>query len=157
MFIRYFASTDLHESTELGAAALAWTSFMLALDVPIRLVSARVTYVDLGTKSSWKAHRDLLLTPMEGPFVNVVCAEPEHWGRLWTANRRNVLLANSWPHVVDNIILKAARCYDALVVPAEIDIAAWHRWLDGEGGGSLHVLRPTADRLEDFRALLGLV
>lgn len=93
MFIRYFARTD---ETEIGRAAVAYCKALIATGMPVRLVSAGLAEVQLderGRSSSiWSPHRDLLTTPMDGDYVNVVCGNVADWGRFHTVGVTNALL-----------------------------------------------------------------
>lgn len=93
MFIRYFARTD---DSDLGRAAADFCDALVATGAPVRLVSTRVAELQLdrrGRSSSvWDRHRDLLITPMDDRFVNVVCGEPADWARFHTPSVTNALL-----------------------------------------------------------------
>jgi hypothetical protein len=93
VFIRYFARTD---DSDLGRAAAAYCDALVATGAPVRVVSARVAELQLDKRgrssSAWDRHRDLLITPMNGDYVNVVCGEPADWARFHTANVTNALL-----------------------------------------------------------------
>jgi hypothetical protein len=93
VFIRYFARTD---DSDLGRAAAAYCEALVATGVPVRLVSTRVAELQLDRRgrcaSPWDRHRDLLITPMDGAYANVVCSEPADWARFHTPGVINALL-----------------------------------------------------------------
>lgn len=73
MFIRYFATTD---ASGPGALALGYLRSLLRV-APVRLVTLSVSLEG----GAWAGQQGLLTTPMVGPMVNVVCADPLHWIR----------------------------------------------------------------------------
>lgn len=93
MYIRYFARTD---ESGLGRAAAAFCDVLVATGIPVRLVSTRVAELQVdkhgNSLSVWDRHRQLLITPMDGRFVNVVCGDPNDWVRFHTPGATNVLL-----------------------------------------------------------------
>jgi hypothetical protein len=93
VFIRYFARTD---DTDLGRVAAEYCDALVGTGIPVRLVSTRVAELQLDArghyKGAWHRHRQLLITPMDGGFVNVVCGEPRDWTRFHTPSAINVLL-----------------------------------------------------------------
>jgi len=96
VFIRYFARTD---DSDLGRSAAAYCDALVATGAPVRVVSTRVAELQLdkrGRSSSvWDRHRDLLITPMDGSYANVVCGDAADWARFHTANVTNALLLTS--------------------------------------------------------------
>jgi len=96
VFIRYFARTD---DSDIGQAAAAYCDALVATGVPVRVVSTRVAELQLdkrGRSSSvWDRHRDLLITPMVGNYVNVVCGDAVDWARFHTPSVTNALLVTS--------------------------------------------------------------
>lgn len=92
MYIRYFARTD---ESGLGRAAAAFCDVLVATGIPVRLVSTRVAELQLdrhgNSQSVWDRHRQLLITAMEGRFVNVVCGDPNDWVKFHTPGATNVL------------------------------------------------------------------
>ncbi len=121
MFIRYFARTD---ETEIGRAAVAYCKALIATGMPIRLVSAGLAEVQLderGRSSSiWSPHRDLLTTPMDGDYVNVVCGNVADWGRFHTVGVTNALLlayANVSAKNFQISLLDAVARYDVVYAP----------------------------------------
>lgn len=161
MFLRYFAATHMTPQSDLGAACLAWVPFLSALDVPVRLAATHhVSDImaparDRTSKSPWTAHADLLTTEMDGQYINLVCALPEDWKRLWTRSgtncRRNVLLAAQTTPVERPLFIEAALEYEVLIVPTAADAEIWTAM-----GAAPIIIPTTADRLEDFRAVIGL-
>lgn len=114
MYIRYFARTD---DTDLGRAAAAYCDALVATGLPVRLVPAHVAELQLDRRgrssSSWDRHRNLLITPMDGVFANVVCGEPVDWPRFHTPSANNAILFTeqnlatevSQPELMDAIAL----------------------------------------------------
>jgi hypothetical protein len=96
VFIRYFARTD---DSDLGIAAAAYCDALVATGAPVRVVSTRVAELQFdkrGRSSSvWDRHRDLLITPMVGSYVNVVCGDAADWARFHTSSVENALLLTS--------------------------------------------------------------
>lgn len=125
MFIRYFARTD---DSDLGRAAAAYCDALVATGVPVRLVSTRVAELQLdrrGRSSSiWDRHRDLLITPMDARFVNVVCGEPADWERFHTPSVTNAILfaeQNLAPEVPQTELMRAVALYGlAYVASSEL-------------------------------------
>lgn len=122
MFLRYFARTD---ETEVGRDAAAYCDTLVKTGIPVRLVSARVAELQVDRRgrssSCWDKHRDLLVTPMDDAFVNVVCGMPDDWVRFHTPGARNVLLlvdANTDPAVPQTILTDAVERYDLVYVPS---------------------------------------
>lgn len=157
MFLRFFAATHLSELGELGEACLTWVPFLCALDHPVRLVPthhSRTDVVARRERSGWAAHAELTITPMDGDYVNIVCCLPEDWKRLRTIGhgcQRNVLLAAQTAPVERPKLIDAALEYEVLIVPTIADAEIWTAM-----GGSPIIIPPVADRLEDFRAVIGL-
>ena len=123
MYIRYFARTD---ETGLGRAAAAYCDVLVATGIPVRLVSTRVAELQVdrrGRSSSvWDRHRDLLVTPMNGGFVNVVCGEPPDWTRFHTTGATNALLiagSNLLPEVPQPVLMEAATLYRLVFAQSE--------------------------------------
>lgn len=84
--IRYFCPIDI---TPAGVIALAHLDALREVSkLPIRIIGTSLGGVILGgdgASRSWARHRDLISTPLEPEFVNVVCAPPERWDGLYTA------------------------------------------------------------------------
>lgn len=120
MFIRYFARTD---ESAAGRAAVAFCDVLVATGIPVRLVSTRVAELQLDfqgrSKSIWDRHRQLLITLMNGKFVNVVCGDPNDWVKFHTPGATNVLLLtreNLAPAgATQPELLEAVRLYDVFV------------------------------------------
>lgn len=126
MFIRYFARTD---ESGLGRAAAAYCDALVETKLPVRLVSTRVAEIQLdrqGRSSSvWDRHRQLLVTPMDGGFVNVVCGEPADWLRFHTPAVTNALLLageNLGAMVPQTTLMEAVTLYRLIFVQSE-DVA----------------------------------
>jgi len=127
VFIRYFACTDNVDESELSRAALVYCDQLVATGMPVRLVSTRVAELQFdmrkraGDRRGWGRHRNLLVTPMEGACINVVCGEPLDWSRFHTpgAHRNVLLLAN--PNLAESIpqsvIMAAVAQYSETYVP----------------------------------------
>jgi len=122
VFIRYFARTD---ESELGRAAAAYCDALVATGVPVRLVSTRVAELQVdrrGRSSSiWDRHRELLITPMDARFANVVCGEPADWLRFHTPSVRNALLfteQNLAPEISQPELMSAVALYGLAYVPS---------------------------------------
>lgn len=119
MFIRYFARTD---ETELGRSALAYCGHLVATGIPVRLVPTRAAELQVDAHcrggGSWGKYRDLLLTPMDGKYINAVCGEPIDWLKFYTPSaHRNVLMlaASSIARAVPRpTLMAAAEKYDAI-------------------------------------------
>lgn len=93
MWIRYIARTD---DTPLGNTAAWYCDALVMTGMPVRLVPTRVAEFQVDARgrfaSTWDYHRGLLLTPMDGLFVNVVCGEVSDWARYYTDGVTNALL-----------------------------------------------------------------
>lgn len=121
MFVRFFARTD---DSELGRAAATYCDHLVATGLPVRLVSTRVAELQLDARGRgggiWDRFRGLLVTPMEGDYINAVCGEPTDWGKFHTPGaHRNVLLladANLAVSVPQPVIMAAVEQYDAVFV-----------------------------------------
>jgi hypothetical protein len=119
VFIRYFARTD---ESELGRAAVSYCDHLVATGLPVRLVSTKVAELQLDSRGRgggiWGRYRDLLITPMEGGYINAVCGEPGDWGKLHTPGaHRNVLLLadpNLMASVPQSVLMAAVDQYDAV-------------------------------------------
>ncbi len=73
-YVRYLASTD---ESPIGVLALEYLKAFLKIRLHVRVGS--VTGPPLG---AWDLYSGCLSTPMDGPFVNVVCCHPSRW--IWT-------------------------------------------------------------------------
>lgn len=117
MFLRYFARTD---ESELGRAAAQYCELLVATGIPVRLVPTRVAELQLDTRGrgggAWDRFRNLLITPMVGKYVNLVCSEPWDWDRFHTPGVRNILLfadPNLEPSVPQQVLLAAVQQFDS--------------------------------------------
>lgn len=146
MLIRYFAAID---DTPLGKMAMAYCESMVKLGHQVRLISSTVANLQVDARgkgdSEWGKFRRLLLTNLNGSYVNVVCTEPEYWGRLYTkpgkitACLHNVVIAMHAPS--DNVMtmhrnysprqVTDALQYPVIVVPTR---EASDRWRDDLAG-----------------------
>lgn len=73
-WIRYFACTD---DSRTGKAALQYLAGLVRV-APVRLIPTSEA-----PSMAWRPYYErLLVTPMAGAFVNVVCTQPERWA--WT-------------------------------------------------------------------------
>jgi hypothetical protein len=140
-FIRYLAATD---SSPIGMLALGYLSGFL------RIAPVRVGSMTGGMTGRWEHYAQLLATPMDGDFVNVVCCAPERWTweqrvvmpkrradgtvdpageatsarqELYTDGKHNVLLPDHYPPET-HLVLAALR-YEALVVPDPVSRDFW--------------------------------
>jgi hypothetical protein len=71
MYIRLWAPTDLSGASE---TALSYARALLRL-APVRLISLTGM---LDTRD-WRTMTSLLMTPMAGDMINVVCSSPAYW------------------------------------------------------------------------------
>lgn len=140
-FIRYLAATD---SSPIGMLALGYLSGLL------RIAPVRVGSMTGGLSGRWEHYAQLLATPMDGDFVNVVCCAPERWTwdqrvtmprrrpdgtvdpagevttarqELYTVGKRNVLLTEWMPH--NALQLAAAIRYEEIVVTSPLAMDYW--------------------------------
>jgi hypothetical protein len=154
-YIRYFAATDADPTSSLGRLALQWLPMIQSLDVPVRLVSQRVSLLQVDatgrTNHSWDKQRDLLLTEMEGPCVaSIVCVEQQFWKRLFTPKYKNILI------VPDDLDLDArdietALRYERIICP---DYATANCF-ESESR-KCWAAKPTINHLDELRDVLGL-
>lgn len=96
MFLRYFACTD---ESPLGYTAAKYCDALVDTGLPVRLVPTRVAELQQGPQESpslWERHRGLLVTPMDGKFINLVCAEVADWARCYTLGVTNALLLSAF-------------------------------------------------------------
>ncbi len=131
MYIRYFARTD---ESSLGRAAAAYCAVLRNTGLPVRLCSTRVAELQLDragkSTSVWDKHRDLLITPMNGSFVNVICGEPADWLRFHTPSVPNALLlagANVAPEVPQPLLMEALTLYRYVFVQSSELAEIMHR------------------------------
>lgn len=93
MSIRYFARTD---NTPIGRAAALFCDALVATGKPVRLLSTYVAELQVDAQgrsgSVWAKHRQLLITPMEGLYVNAVCGDVSDWSKFYTSGVTNALL-----------------------------------------------------------------
>lgn len=141
-FIRYLAATD---SSPIGMLALGYLSGLL------RIAPVRVGSMTGGMTGRWEHYAQLLATPMDGEFVNVVCCAPERWTweqrvampkrwpdgtvdpsgeatsarqELYTAGVRNLIFVGT--HPVTGAQLSAALRYEEIVVGSQRDFMFWN-------------------------------
>jgi hypothetical protein len=126
VFIRYFARTD---ETPLGGQAAAYCDVLVATGIPVRLVSSRVAELQTDARgrssSIWSSHRQLLITPMDGRYINAICGELADWDRFHTPGVRNVLLVakeNVRPQNSQPALMAAMEKFDE-VYTASIDVS----------------------------------
>lgn len=105
--IRYFASVD--DSVIYGKIALAYCDAMARMGIPMRVLASQVANLQLTSSgketSRWGRHRDLFLTPMQQPYVNVVCCEPMLWERFWTPKTVQLKRGAVKTHCVRNVLI----------------------------------------------------
>jgi hypothetical protein len=93
LYIRLFAHLD---NSKLGALGIDFCDSLVSTGIPVRLVPARIAELQPnrlgGSVNQWDRHRNLLITPMNGDFVNCVCGTYEEWGRFYTSCVPNFLL-----------------------------------------------------------------
>jgi hypothetical protein len=83
--IRFFASID---ASPAGIIALAHMDALREVcrpaGMPIRLLSASFANLDEKTRDAkiWARHQDLIGTPIEKTYVNIVCTTPDKWASL---------------------------------------------------------------------------
>ena len=88
--LRFFAYTD---DSPIGRVGLAYCEQLLTLGRPMRLVP--ITFVNMAqdargnSDSVWATHRQLLVAPMPGTGVNVVCGRLDDLRRLHTVGMPN--------------------------------------------------------------------
>lgn len=126
-YIRYLAATE--DSTPTGKLALEYLKGLLALRVPIRLGS-----MTGGLSGQWEHYAQLLVSPMNGDLVNVVCCDHSRW--TWeqrvpmpkrTPNGELVLpgqIARGWQELytvgVHNVLITGEPCYDTRLTREQI-------------------------------------
>jgi hypothetical protein len=124
--VRYFCHTD-----EEGAAAdlsIAYVRAFLTLGLRVRLLSGS-GQVELGTDRDgkpagrWAAYRELFMTPMTSPFVNVVCGDQKAAGRFYTVGVRNILITADGPADAKHVAV--VQQYQGLLVPTTDLGTAW--------------------------------
>lgn len=149
MMIRYFAAINDSVSSTIALAHLVALRRMAAVDLaagrassiaPIRLVSPGYDVNSAGAVR-WREHTDLLSTPLEQEYVNVVCCEPQRWNALVTPPLiqsragapqypsgclRNVLILTEQPrdaliHVVDryDVVINKVTCATIALLPCD--------------------------------------
>lgn len=119
--IRYFCHTD--EEGEAADLSLAYVRAFRALGVRVRLLSGS-GHVELHDEEGrWSTHRELFMTPMTSPFVNVVCGDQKAAGRYYTVGVRNILITHDGP--VDPKHVAIVQQYQGLLVPTADLGTAW--------------------------------
>jgi hypothetical protein len=150
--IRYLAATD---DSHIGMLALGYLSGLL------RIGRVRVGSMTGGMAGRWALYAQLLTTPIDDDFVNVVCCAPDRWtwtqrvpmptkrpdgswgtesaiGRqeLYTAGHRNVIVV-PWVVLSDDQRADALR-YDQVVVPNEAQQDVWSSQRLQQGRSPVH-------------------
>lgn len=136
------ATTD---DSPAGVTALGYLKALLQIG-RVRLVS-----FSGGVHGKWEPYAPLLMTPMQGAFVNIVCCVPELWTRkhairlhtrntdgsratenlqrrdeLVTQGARNVLLtAGAYDGLTPEQQAAAAR-YDMIIVDTQATLESWN-------------------------------
>jgi hypothetical protein len=147
-YVRYFAATD---STPIGHVALDYLKSLL------RVAPVRVASLSGGMTGPWEHYAALMVTQMNGPFVNVVCCDPSRWtwvqsvpmprrlvdgtldlsesasGRqeLYTQGVRNVLITGADPAGLADELRSAALRYEQIIATST---AAHQSWIAARGG-----------------------
>jgi hypothetical protein len=120
VFVRFFGRFTT--ATDIGGAPF-WCRltyrYVEALHhrgIPMRLMS--LAPVDMRRGSIWQAFSDLFTTPMQTPYVNVVCDNAQAAQHLWTADVLNVALA-AVEYRGQLLPWAAYEKYDLVIVPRE--------------------------------------
>lgn len=161
-WIRYFACTD---DSPVGRVALTY------LKALCRISRVRLCPLEVPMSQRWNAYAALALTPMNGPYVNVVCAARSQWTwtqviampktanspaataidtiELYTVGVRNVLIAPAEPPegALWDIHRESALKYEAVIVPP-VTRARW---------AALRVVHEMSDAAIDVAALKLLI
>lgn len=108
-WIRYFACTD---DSPVGRVALMY------LKALCRISRVRLCPLEVPIGARWEPYARLALTPMSGPYINVVCAARSQW--TWT----QVVTMPKTEHspagtAIDTIELHTAGVRNVLIAPAE--------------------------------------
>lgn len=91
--IRYLCAAD---GSPVGKLALAYADAFARAAIPFRIVAQ--TIVELGDGEAWDRHHRALVVPMAATaWVNVVCVDAAHWGRLHTTRVTNLLITDTPP------------------------------------------------------------
>ena len=113
--IRYFCHTD--PSGPRGDFCARYAEAFVALAFKLRVIPVEVPRMAIADEyqpavlpapSKPSAHRWLRLqshlrTPVNEPYVNVVCSDPFWWGRLFTVGVKNVLIVQTTPAQVAEV------------------------------------------------------
>ena len=118
MFIRYFARVD---ESDLGRAAAVYCDALVATGIPVRLISTCLAQLQIDARgrcsSVWDRHRNLLATPLDSEYVNVVCSDAQDWVRFRTIDVMNVLLVAE-PNLIGAVpqldLIEAVGKYEAI-------------------------------------------
>jgi hypothetical protein len=98
-YIRLFAHTD---ETKLGILGADFCDALVSTGIAVRLVPARIAELQPDRRGNvstiWDRHRSLLITPMKGELVNMVCGTFEEWGRFYTTGVQNYVLVDETIH-----------------------------------------------------------
>lgn len=144
MYVRYLADTSHPARSPMGRYALDYLKAVLEMR-PV--IPVRIGTVTGSLEGSWDACAGLLMTPMEGRLINVVCCYPERWTwvqrvpfrrgsvvdedddadaarvELWTAAAaRNVLIAPLMPLAEDKARASAADAEAQLASARKYDV-----------------------------------
>lgn len=110
--IRYFCHTD--PSGPRGDFCARYAEAFVAMAFKLRVIPVEVPRMALSdeyqpavlpapakpTTHRWLRLQSYLRTPINEPYVNVVCADPFWWGRLYTVGVKNVLITQASPEQV---------------------------------------------------------
>jgi hypothetical protein len=107
--IRYFCHTD--PDGQRADFCARYAEAFLAIGERVRIIP--VEFAQQGER--WKGLSPQFTTPLSGDYVNVVCAHPFWWTRLFTVGVRNVLITQDSP---ESALLQSR------MVPASAKIAA---------------------------------
>lgn len=120
MFVRFFGrfttATDIGGAPFWSRLAYRYVEALHFRGVPMRLMSLQP--VDMRRGSIWTTFSELFLTPLETPFINVVCDSAQGAQDLWTANVLNVALA-AVQFKGQHLPWAAYEKYDLVIVPRE--------------------------------------
>lgn len=113
--IRYYCHTDADGPradfcARYAEAFVAMSCRLRILPVEIPAPALALQYVDpkaaarrAPSPNRWLRLRPFFVTPVNEPFVNVVCSDPFWWARLYTVGVRNVLITGETPRSIEAI------------------------------------------------------